>query len=142
MKKLFFLIVINCSSLAIYAQAQTNEEASSVFVEQGLAKAAKNDWSGAIAEYNNAITKNIKNTSAYYNRAIARNNLKDYRGAIVDFSKAIYLNNDDALVASSYYERGQCYFLLGNKSNACMDYNKASSLGNQDATAAVQNNCN
>jgi tetratricopeptide (TPR) repeat protein len=144
MKKIFFVLSICFLTASAFAQEkeQSNEEASKIMVEQGTAKAEKGDWSGAVADYTNAITKNVKNTSAYYNRAIARNALKDYHGAIADFSKAIYFNNDDNLVAASYFGRGQCYYLLGNKSNACMDFNKASGLGNQDATAAVQNNCN
>jgi tetratricopeptide (TPR) repeat protein len=145
MKKIFLILIICFFTNTIFAQDNntlTSEEISSQLVEQGLGKASHEDWNGAINEYTNAITKNIKNSSAYYNRAIARNNLKDYRGAITDFSKAIYLNNDDAIVAASYYGRGQCYYTVGNKSNACMDFNKASGLGNQDATAAVQNNCN
>lgn len=144
MKKLFLLVCVYFFSNAIFAQDknQISEEASIVIMEQGLQKAANNDWSGAVSDYTNAIAKNAKNSSAYYHRAISRNNLKDYYGAITDFSKAIYLNNDDNILASSYYGRGQCYYLLGNKNNACMDFNKASGLGNQDATAAVQNNCN
>jgi tetratricopeptide (TPR) repeat protein len=143
MLKLFLLISF-CATGVINAQntVQSIEKISEILVEQGLVKAGRSDWNGAIEEYSNAISKNVKNASAYYNRAIARNNLKDYRGAITDFSKAIYFNSDDAIVSASYLGRGKCYLLLGNKNNACLDFNKASGLGNQDATAAAQDNCN
>jgi tetratricopeptide (TPR) repeat protein len=143
MKRILLLISISISA-GMFGQTEnlTLEQASSVFMEQGREKSSKGDWTAAINDYNNAISKDAKNAEAYYHRGIARNNLKDYRGAITDYSKAIYINSDDNIVAASYLERGKCYYLIGNKSNACMDFNKASGLGNQEGTNAVQNYCN
>lgn len=142
MKDIFLLALFLFTFNLLAQNDMSSEEAALALQEQGLEKAAKSDWTGAIADYTNALSKDPKNVTAYYYRAIARKSIKDYRGAVADYSKAIYLNKDDSIIAASYYERGECYYSLGNRSNACMDFNKASGIGHQDATIAVQNYCN
>ncbi|MGZ4059780.1 MAG: tetratricopeptide repeat protein [Bacteroidia bacterium] len=130
----------------IFAQeiAQSGDEKSTNFVNQGLDKASQNDWNGAINYYTLALQQNPKNAVAYYDRATARYNLKDFRGAFMDYSKAINIDpySSSDYVAGSYYGRGLCFQYLGNKEKACLDFTKANELGNPDAANAMQVNCN
>jgi tetratricopeptide (TPR) repeat protein len=52
-----------------------------------------NDYQRALANYNQAITINPKDSEAYSNRAILKyNKLNDYQGALADYNEAIMIN--------------------------------------------------
>ena len=146
MKKLALLFGFMISVNSFFAQeiTQSGDEKATAFINQGLEKAGKNDWNGAINEYTLALQQNPKSALAYYYRATARYNLKDFRGAFMDYSKSINIDpyNSAEYVANSYYGRGLCFQYMGNKEKACQDFTKANDLGNPDALNAIQANCN
>src|SRR5439155_26586183 len=77
--------------LPAVAAAQTSAFAP-YYNKRGLAKEAKGDHDGAIADYNRAIELNPKHASAYNNRGIAKQAKGDLDGAIADYNRAIELD--------------------------------------------------
>ena len=57
------------------------------------AKSKKDDFSGALADYDKAIEIDPNEDVYFFNRALIKEEFEDYLGAISDYSKAIELNN-------------------------------------------------
>ncbi|HUB24749.1 MAG TPA: tetratricopeptide repeat protein [Tepidisphaeraceae bacterium] len=58
---------------------------------RGNARAAKADWTGAIADYTRAIELSPPNTALFYLRGTARLQIKNYLGALEDFRAGLAL---------------------------------------------------
>ncbi len=65
-----------------------------LFLLSGKNKASKDDWAGALADYNRALEINQKSAEAYSRRGVAREVEGDFAGALSDFDKVIELNPD------------------------------------------------
>src|SRR6266511_2064367 len=76
--------------LTAVAAAQTSAFAP-YYNNRGLAREAKGDHDGAIADYNRAIELNPKYAGAYNNRGFAKQAKGDHDGAIADYNRAIEL---------------------------------------------------
>ena len=74
-------------------------------LEQGNTKSAKQDYQGAIADYNEAIRLNPNDAIAYYNRGLAKSDLGDKQGAIADFRESARLYQQQGKTAD--YEDAQ-----------------------------------
>ena len=61
--------------------------------KKGLSAIDEHNFSTAINHFNNVITKNILDESAYLNRGIAFKYLNENQNAIKDFNNVIKLNN-------------------------------------------------
>jgi tetratricopeptide (TPR) repeat protein/V8-like Glu-specific endopeptidase len=99
-------------------------------------KDEKNDFRGALADYNQAISLNPEYLAAYYNRGILKaEKLYDLQGALADYNQAISLapRYDQA-----YYRRGNLKNGLNDPKGALADYNQAISL-NPKYTLAYYN---
>jgi len=59
------------------------------FINSGMEKANKGDFSGAIANFTEAVRINPNYSDAYYNRGLARAANQDLQGAIEDYTLAI-----------------------------------------------------
>ena len=81
----------------------------------------RQEFEGALEDYNKAIELNFNDAGAYYNRGLAKDNLGDHKGAIEDYNKAIEFDSNDA---GAYYNRGNAKDNLGDHKGAIKDYNK------------------
>lgn len=112
MKKVLLIIII---SLTTTVFGQTAQE----YYSKGTDKANSRDYTGAISEFNSAITLEPNFTDAYYNRATSKLYIKDYTGAIKDFDKAIDLLPE---FVNAYLNRGNAKFMLHDLKGAIADF--------------------
>jgi tetratricopeptide (TPR) repeat protein len=100
----------------------------------GNDKYDKGNYQGALANYNQAIALDPKNSLAYINRGLLKNEkLNDVPGALADYNQAISLDpkNSDA-----YYNRGLLkYQNLNDSQGALVDYNQVIALDPKDSSA-------
>ncbi|NJP11981.1 MAG: tetratricopeptide repeat protein [Leptolyngbyaceae cyanobacterium RU_5_1] len=90
------------------------------------------DYSGAIADYTEALTINPTDDVAYNDRGLARYDSGDQEGAIADLEAAIQHNPDNFI---AYCNRGFIRSELGDKLGAIADYTDAIQI-NPDHTSA------
>jgi len=88
-------------------------------------KAKKNDFKGAIEDYNKVITINPHNVFTYFNRAIMWQRLGKFKKAIADYTSAINLN---PLFATAYYNRSIARSSIKDYAGAEQDYKTAAKL--------------
>lgn len=127
MKTLCFFILLFAASITSFCQTDSDE-----IGDRGLKKFFKEDYRGAIADFNIAIetytkSSNISNlVSTYFNRGNAKAKLQDYRGAIADYSKAIEINsaNSNNEYLDAYYNRGIVKAKLNDHYGAVLDFTK------------------
>ena len=62
---------------------------ATIFLSRGNAYDDKDDYDRAIADYNEAIRLDPKNSAAFFNRGLTSAKKKDYDGAIANYSAAI-----------------------------------------------------
>src|SRR6266540_3170541 len=110
--------------LTAVAAAQTSAFAP-YYNNRGLAREAKGDHDGAIADYNRAIDLNPKYAGAYNNRGLAKQAKGDLDGAIADYNCAIELCPKQP---RAYMNRGFAKQAKGDHDGAIADYNRAIEL--------------
>jgi tetratricopeptide (TPR) repeat protein/V8-like Glu-specific endopeptidase len=95
-------------------------------------KSEKNDFRGALADYDRAISLNPKYLAAYNNRGLLKaKKLNDSQGALADYNKAISL---DPQYANAYSNRGVLKTeKLNDPQGALADYNLAIFLNPKDS---------
>lgn len=98
---------------------------------QGLDKAQKGDYQGAIKDFNEVLRLNPEAGDTYVSRGIVRAILGDHSGAISDYTQAIRLDLNNA---KAFYNRGNARRKSGDNRGAIADYNQAIQL---DASYAV-----
>lgn len=92
---------------------------------RGIAKKAKGDLDGAIADYNRALEHDSRHAKAYYNRGNAKRAKGDLDGAIADYNLAIEL---DPRYVNAYGGRGNAKSDKGNLDGAIADYSRVLEL--------------
>lgn len=92
--------------LSIIFSLSTVAQTSLEHMENGIEKHNKQDFKGAIKEYDKAIKADQQNKSAYFNRGTCELALKDYKSAMSDFSKAIEI---DPKFVNAYYSRASVF---------------------------------
>jgi len=111
-------------------------QSSEGYILMGRMKFDKENFKGAILDFDKAIEISPNYGKAYLNRALAKNETEDYEGAINDFDTAIKLSPKDGI---GYFGRGISNLKNGNKIAAREDWNKAGELGFEAAYDLIKN---
>jgi tetratricopeptide (TPR) repeat protein len=137
MKSLVPRTVLACLSTLILPVATFGQQVATIpeanvqnavtYFDLGLAKQKKGDLDGAMADYNQAIHLNPKDTSAYNNRGNVKFTKGDLNG-MADYNQAIRLNQKYAV---AYNNRGNIKLRKGDRSGAMADFNHAIELNPQ-----------
>jgi tetratricopeptide (TPR) repeat protein len=90
------------------------------------------DTKAAMAQCNEVLKNDERNTDAYLVRSKVYMKMLDYPSAINDISKNILIDPDNP---SFYFERGKCYQEFSQHTNAINDFSKYISLKNDDPEA-------
>jgi tetratricopeptide (TPR) repeat protein len=109
-------------SSTVYSEPQISAQG---FFKRGGDKSYKDDFKGAIEDYNQAIQLKPKYPDAYYYRGTAKAWLDDYKGAIADYNQAIQLKPE---YPDAYVGRGSAKSWLDDFKGAIADYRKAAEL--------------
>jgi tetratricopeptide (TPR) repeat protein len=104
---------------------QANQKLADLYLNQGNERLDKEDFQGAIADYNKAIELDPNFALAYSSRGYAYDNLKQWQKAIADYNQAIKLDPNSV---AAYYNRGVFYGNLKQWQKAIADYNQAIKL--------------
>ena len=80
--------VISDSDAAIQSEMECDACRTAIHHNRGTAKAALEDYDGAIEDYDMSIKLNPKYAKAYYNRGKAKQALEQHEAAEADFAKA------------------------------------------------------
>jgi lipoprotein NlpI len=95
------------------------------YYNKGLAKNARGDFDGAIADYDKAIALNPGYVQAYSDRGLAKEAKGDLNGAIADFNQVLALAPK---FSKAYYFRGTAKEAKGDFTGALADYDHAIAL--------------
>lgn len=90
--------------------------------DQGTNKAERENYLGAIKEFNQVLRLNPNYAIAYYKRGACRYNLGDKQGAIEDYNQALKI---EPQLAKAYCNRSLARYTLGDKQGALNDCNQA-----------------
>jgi tetratricopeptide (TPR) repeat protein len=118
MKKTLTAIAVLCS-LAVLGQ--TSEE----HLRNGITKHKKQDYKGAIRDYDKAIKSDKNNKDAFYNRGTCELALKDFKSAMNDFNATLEL---DARFVKAYYSRATVFVSQEKYLEALPDLDKTIEL--------------
>ncbi|HEY9748718.1 MAG TPA: tetratricopeptide repeat protein [Allocoleopsis sp.] len=108
------------------------------FYQQGIEKAQRNDYQGAIADFSQALQLEPENAIICFGRALAYLATGNLPAALQDASQAIRLNPH---YAAAYSLRGTTCQRLGETSAAIANYKKAAELYLAEKDAARCRQC-
>ncbi|MGT2468452.1 tetratricopeptide repeat protein [Mesorhizobium atlanticum] len=106
--------------------------AHQAYFYRGAARDDKQDWNGAIADYDKAIALDPKATSALFNRGTDWSNKGDYDRAIADFNIVISL---EPSASDAYSSRGSAFLRKGEIDAAMLDFQQAIEADPQNGNA-------
>lgn len=115
---------------AVEAQSVTNTsnmlaQGSVNLLKRGQDKFQRQDYRGAISDFNEAIAQNPNDANIYFNRGLVLYELGDELGALWDFEDAILRNPRHA---RAYFHRAGLRLSLGYRSGAMQDLRLAAKL--------------
>jgi tetratricopeptide (TPR) repeat protein len=118
MKGTLTVLAIICSMTAF---GQTSQE----HLQNGITKHKRQDFKGAIKDYDKAIKEDKSNKDAYFNRGTCELALNDFKSAMTDFDKTIEL---DPKFAKAYYSRASVLVSQEKYADALPDLDKTVEL--------------
>ena len=118
MKKLSTIILL---TITLTAFGQTAQE----FHDNGIEKHNKQDYKGALKDYDKAIKADNKLTAAYFNRGTIKLATNDLKGALTDFNQTIKLDKN---FIKAYYSRATVYVSQEKYKEAMPDLDKVVEL--------------
>lgn len=99
------------------------------FINQGLEKVYRQDYKGALKDFDNAINLDKNHHVAYLYRADIHNQLENYQKAVEDYVVAKEQNPTFPYI---YTQQGKAYEALGNYQKAVENYTQAIKLYPED----------
>jgi len=115
---LFFSVLLMSHCLP----GQTNDPKTAEYYNNGMYLLFRKDYTGAIADFSEAISRDSGFIQAFENRGVAKYYLKDYSGAVEDYSLALEINPEDFNTCA---RRGWAKFKLYDYSGAIEDFTNA-----------------
>jgi lipoprotein NlpI len=125
--------IAGCTRIIADGKQRPKGRAAALY-NRGNAHAARGDHAAAIADYDEAIKLEPKNTRAYNNRGTSRGDNGETDQAIADFSAAI---KQDARFASAYFNRANTYAAKGETARALDDYASAIKFNRRNVNAYI-----
>lgn len=123
------LVAVGGFGLSFYLQTQN---IATDLKSRGVEKATREDRTGAIEDYNQAIRFNPNDAEAYYKRGNVNYDLGKLKEAKEDYSQALRLNPNHA---NAYYNRGLANYDLHEYQAAVEDYTEAIRINPNDGEA-------
>ena len=111
---------------AFSEQALSFEDEFATYVNRGIVKMHRGEYTGALADFGRAGAMNPKRSEPWLNIGVLQFRQGDSRAAISSFDKALALGTDVPAVA--YYGRGLAQEDMGNLKAAYADLRKAVEL--------------
>ncbi|HEY8365965.1 MAG TPA: hypothetical protein VIL57_02360, partial [Bacteroidia bacterium] len=102
MKKQLLYLTLAATLAACGSGGNSGDTTNDNLELSGLEKYNKDDYKGAIADYDKHIAQFPNDTSAYFNRARAKGMLGDFNGSLQDNTKTLEL---DPTYQKAYYNR-------------------------------------
>src|SRR5262249_41634526 len=102
------------------------------FNARGMAKFAKRDYDGAIADFDSALRISPGFAEAHFRRGIVWETKGDFDRALADFDRALKLN---PRLASAHNQRGGAHYFRGAVEAAIYDFSRAIELSPRFAEA-------
>ena len=126
-KSLFNVQQIPTSQVIAQVSNSENENRNdaNTYLERGFKRIEKDDYKGAIEDFNQVLKVEPNNAYGYIGRGLASFFLEQYKVAKTDFDKAIEITPD---IAYAHYFRGLTSYILKDKPSAIADLRKASTL--------------
>jgi tetratricopeptide (TPR) repeat protein len=113
------------ATLAIICTLTAFGQTSQEHLQNGITKHKKQDYKGAIKDYDKSIKEDKTNKDAYYNRGTCELALKDFKSAMTDFNKTIEL---DPKFVKAYYSRASVFVSQEKYTEALPDLDKTIEL--------------
>jgi serine protease Do len=101
-----------------------NPRFAAAYSLRGSVRYLTQDYSGAIADFSQAVQLDSNLASAYLGRGLSQSAMSNPDGALSDYTKAIQLSPDSL----SYYNRGVVQLNQGNRAAAQEDLQKSADI--------------
>jgi tetratricopeptide (TPR) repeat protein len=111
---------------AFAEQALTADDEFATYVNRGIVKMHRGEFSGAQSDFDRAVALNLKRGEPWLNMGVLKIKQGDSRAAIPLFGKALELGTDSPEVA--YYGRAMAFEDVGDLKSAYFDLRRAVEL--------------
>jgi len=105
-----FILMLTVLALPGAGIAQTqavvhfNYRQENTYFNRGLKRYDRQDYAGAIRDFNRVIRLNPSNGAAYYRRGFAKSKLRDTNGARLDYNMATTLGRNKTMDSPAMFE--------------------------------------
>jgi tetratricopeptide (TPR) repeat protein len=107
------------------AAPTSTPSAADKLVLEGLEKAQRKDYQGAIVLYNRALARDPQNTEAFFQRGQARDGLGNPQSAIKNYTLVLQIDPNHG---AAYSARGDARLKLKDRTGALEDYQHAADI--------------
>jgi tetratricopeptide (TPR) repeat protein len=119
------LTILSLLFLLIPSLSFSQKKHADQLFESGNIKYDARDYSGAMADYSEAIELKPAYSEAYYKRGLAKYALGNYKGSLADYDEAIRHKHN---YQEAYYERAYVKYDLGDFKGSVDDFTKTLEL--------------